>query len=116
LVWLALIFSKLARPDLSIIFLYSHARQHGKSLDQRWQVQQLQPIPAVHSFAITLSTWLIRLSSQALLFIKLLQRLHHFPHIPRDDRIQLVQRQIDAMIGQAILREVVGANPLTASR
>src|SRR4051812_24851404 len=51
---------------------------------------------------------------QPLLLIEILERLDHFLHIARRDRVEFVKRQIDAVIGQAILRVVVSADALAA--
>ena len=42
------------------------------------------------------------------------QRVGHRLQVAGDDLVELVQREADAVVGQAILREVVGANPLAA--
>ena len=42
------------------------------------------------------------------------QGVGHRLQIAGDDLIELVQRQADAVIGHAVLREVVGADPLAA--
>src|SRR5262245_52014810 len=54
------------------------------------------------------------LPPQALLLVELLERLDQFHQIARDNRVEPVQVQIDAVIGDAVLREVVGADPLAA--
>src|SRR5207247_6039670 len=52
--------------------------------------------------------------TQALLLVKLFKRLKQFRQIARDDRVESIQVQIDAVIGDAVLREIVGANSLAA--
>src|SRR5262245_26158856 len=49
---------------------------------------------------------------KALLLIKLPQCLNQFPHVARDHRVERVHRQIDAVVGHAVLREVVRANTI----
>jgi len=39
-----------------------------------------------------------------------LQRPDQFPEIAVDHAVQIVKRQADAMIGHAVLREIVGAD------
>src|SRR5262249_17063516 len=51
---------------------------------------------------------------QPLFPIKFPERLDDFAEITRDDGVQLVQRQIDAMISHPVLREGVGADALGA--
>ncbi len=49
---------------------------------------------------------------------RLILRRQRFDHLverlARQDPVQLVERQIDAMVGDAPLREIVGADPLRA--
>ena len=48
---------------------------------------------------------------QLLLHIRI-ESIHEFSHIAFKDSIELVEREVDAVIGDAILREVVGADSL----
>src|SRR5438270_512513 len=56
----------------------------------------------------------LRLPPQPLLLVEFLKRLDQLAYLPRNDGVELVQVQVDAVIGDAVLREVVGANPLAA--
>ena len=47
--------------------------------------------------------------------IACLQAVYHFLNVPLDEAIETVQCQADAMVGHAILREVIGADLLLAS-
>src|SRR5881275_2210790 len=51
---------------------------------------------------------------QALLLVELPQGLDQLAERSGDDRIELVEIQIDPVIGNAILRKIVGANALAA--
>ena len=42
------------------------------------------------------------------------QRVGHRLQVAGDDLVEVVQREADAVVGEAVLREVVGANPLAA--
>src|SRR5262249_5220719 len=51
---------------------------------------------------------------QPLLLVEILEGLDDVLHVARHDRVELVKRQIDAMIGRAILRVIIGADALAA--
>src|SRR5216683_4510780 len=51
---------------------------------------------------------------QALFLVIPAQSVDHFAQVARDDGVELVPRLVDAMVGDAILREVVGADALAA--
>src|SRR5690606_18907759 len=44
--------------------------------------------------------------------VRRVQRLEQLVHVAVQDRVELVEREPDAVIGQAVLREVVGADAL----
>src|SRR5262245_510885 len=50
--------------------------------------------------------------AQALLLVEVAQGSDHFLQLAGDDGIEPVQVQVDAVVGDAVLREVVGADPL----
>src|SRR6266852_7316264 len=52
--------------------------------------------------------------SQSLLLVEILERLDELTDFPGDDGVELVKRQVDAMVGQAVLRKVVGADAFAA--
>src|SRR5712692_3472425 len=54
------------------------------------------------------------LLSQPLLLIEILQWLDQFADVAGHDGVELVKSQIDAVIGDAVLREVVGADAIAA--
>src|SRR5205807_747894 len=79
-------------------------------------VQSSSP-PIVQPCASVVVGWPTEASSlllQALLLVELLERLNQLFHFSGNNGIQLVQVQVDAVIGDAVLREIVGADPLTA--
>src|SRR5262245_41099111 len=51
---------------------------------------------------------------KALLLVKILQGRDQFLQFAGDDRVQLVQRQVDAMIGDAVLWKIVGTDAVAA--
>src|SRR5438128_1201709 len=52
--------------------------------------------------------------SQALLLVEILERLNQLFHLSGNNGIQLVQVQVDAMVGDAVLRKIIRADALTA--
>ena len=52
--------------------------------------------------------------SQALFLVEVAQRLDQFAQVAGDDGVELVQVQVDAVIGDAVLREIVGADAFAA--
>src|SRR5439155_159097 len=54
------------------------------------------------------------LALQPLPLVKVLQGPDQLAHVAGDDRVQFVEREVDAVVGQAVLREVVGADALAA--
>src|SRR5262249_31096989 len=52
--------------------------------------------------------------AEALLLVEVLQRLNHFAQVAGDDGVEVVDRQVDAVVGDPGLREVVGADALAA--
>src|SRR5438067_11758382 len=53
-------------------------------------------------------------AAQPLFLIKLLERRDHVVKMAGDDGIELVERQVYAMIRQSVLRKVVRPDPLAA--
>src|SRR4029079_11751871 len=51
---------------------------------------------------------------QALLLVVVLQRPDQFVEVTQDDRVELVKGQVNAVVGEAVLREIVGADALVA--
>src|SRR2546427_457192 len=70
------------------------------------------PINDVPS-CVTFSEQIPRLF-QPLLLVRVPQRLQQLRQVAVDDGIELIKRQVDAVIGEAVLREIVGADTFAA--
>src|SRR5262245_61869899 len=56
----------------------------------------------------------LSLAAEPLFAVEVLEGLHDVVQMAGDDTVQLVQRQVDAVVGDAVLREVVRADALGA--
>src|ERR1700730_11583372 len=71
--------------------------------------------PIVQPCCSVLVGWAtISLLLQPLFLVEILQRLNEFFHFSGDDGVQLVEVEIDAVVGDAVLREIIGADALAA--
>src|SRR6185312_4086968 len=78
--------------------------------EHRYAFIVLSAFICVHLWLI----WLFLRLSQALFFVEVTQRLDQIADVAGDDGVEFVQIQIDAVIGDAVLREIVGADAFAA--
>src|SRR4051794_31017818 len=99
--------------------------------ERNWVVQSRSRL-TVHGsspFVGRLASWLIialphraqalplarcSLPAQTLLLVEVAQGANEFAKVAGDDGVKLVEVQVDAVVGDAVLREVVGADALAA--
>jgi hypothetical protein len=96
-------------------------QEMNRAFSERWKAPRKRgaffvPLSITHQPAVNNRSFLRsrRQPLQPFLSIELHERSDQFVQIPLDDLIELVQRQADAMVGEAALGKVVRADPFAA--